>query len=30
VWRTTRGIELTGPRAFGYDLDYLPIEEMPA
>lgn len=24
LWRTERGIELTGPRAFGYDLDYAP------
>lgn len=24
LWRTERGIELTGPRAFGYDLDYVP------
>lgn len=27
IWRTPRGIELAGPRAFGYDLDYVPIEE---
>ncbi len=26
VWRTERGIALTGPRAFGYDLDYQPVE----
>jgi DUF917 family protein len=24
LWRTERGVELTGPRAFGYDLDYAP------
>ncbi|MFC5828303.1 DUF917 domain-containing protein [Nonomuraea insulae] len=24
LWRTERGLELTGPRAFGYDLDYSP------
>jgi uncharacterized protein len=28
VWRTGRGLELTGPRAFGYDFDYLPVEEL--
>ena len=27
VWRTERGISITGPRAFGYDVDYLPVEE---
>ncbi|WP_346111515.1 DUF917 domain-containing protein [Nonomuraea maheshkhaliensis] len=26
LWRTERGLELTGPRAFGYDLDYVPFE----
>jgi uncharacterized protein len=26
VWRTERGLALTGPRAFGYDLDYQPVE----
>ncbi|ANY09304.1 DUF917 domain-containing protein [Pseudonocardia sp. HH130630-07] len=26
LWRTARGIELTGPRAFGYDLDYVPFD----
>jgi DUF917 family protein len=28
VWRTAEGIALTGPRAFGYDFDYLPVEEL--
>jgi DUF917 family protein len=28
VWRTERGIAITGPRAFGYDFDYLPVEEL--
>ena len=28
VWRTERGIAVTGPRAFGYDLDYRPVEEL--
>ena len=28
VWRTERGIVLTGPRAFGYDFDYVPVEEL--
>jgi len=25
-WRTPRGLELLSPRAFGFDLDYVPIE----
>ncbi len=28
--RTPRGIELFGPRHFGYDLDYVPVEELNA
>jgi uncharacterized protein len=28
VWRTERGIAITGPRAFGYDLDFHPVEEL--
>jgi uncharacterized protein len=28
VWRTPKGIDLTGPRAFGYDFDYTPVEEL--
>jgi uncharacterized protein len=28
VWRTERGIAITGPRAFGYDFDYEPVEEL--
>jgi uncharacterized protein len=28
VWRTEPGLALTGPRAFGYDFDYLPVEEL--
>jgi DUF917 family protein len=28
IWRTDRGIAATGPRAFGYDFDYLPVEEL--
>jgi uncharacterized protein len=28
VWRTAEGIALTGPRAFGYDFDYRPVEEL--
>src|SRR5580692_11591603 len=28
VWRTERGIEVAGPRTFGYDFDYLPVEEL--
>ncbi|MGH3839399.1 MAG: DUF917 family protein, partial [Pseudonocardiaceae bacterium] len=26
-WRTGQGLALVGPRAFGYDFDYIPIEE---
>lgn len=26
LWRTPRGIETAGPRAFGYEFDYVPIE----
>ncbi|MDI7247548.1 MAG: DUF917 domain-containing protein [Bacillota bacterium] len=26
-WRTPKGIETVGPRYFGYDIDYVPIEE---
>ncbi len=28
VWRTERGIAVAGPRAFGYDFDYRPVEEL--
>jgi DUF917 family protein len=28
VWRTDRGVAVTGPRAFGYDFDYVPVEEL--
>jgi DUF917 family protein len=28
VWRSPRGLALAGPRAFGYDFDYVPIEEL--
>ncbi|MEM7005037.1 MAG: DUF917 domain-containing protein [Pseudomonadota bacterium] len=27
-WRTEKGIELMGPRHFGFDFDYVPIEEL--
>lgn len=27
-WRTPKGIETVGPRYFGYDLDYVPVEEL--
>lgn len=26
-WRTSKGIETVGPRYFGYDVDYIPVEE---
>jgi DUF917 family protein len=28
VWRTERGIEVAGPRAFDYDFDFVPVEEL--
>ncbi|WP_093174318.1 DUF917 domain-containing protein [Sinosporangium album] len=28
LWRTPRGIATAGPRAFGYDLDYIPLEDI--
>lgn len=28
VWRTPAGIELAGPRWFGYDVDYVPLEQL--
>ncbi|MDY2737172.1 DUF917 domain-containing protein [Intestinibacter sp.] len=27
-WRTEKGIETVGPRYFGYDVDYIPVEEI--
>ena len=27
MWRTPEGLELVGPRYFGYDTDYIPLEE---
>lgn len=26
-WRTPKGLETVGPRYFGYDMDYVPVEE---
>jgi DUF917 family protein len=26
IWRTPKGIEIAGPRAFGYAVDYVPVE----
>jgi DUF917 family protein len=28
MWRTSRGLALAGPRAFGYEFDYTPIEQL--
>jgi uncharacterized protein len=28
VWRTERGLEVAGPRAFGYEFDFVPVEEI--
>ncbi len=30
IWRTERGLEVAGPRAFGYEFDYRPVEELHA
>jgi uncharacterized protein len=30
IWRTERGLALAGPRAFGYDLDYVSVETIHA
>ena len=27
LWRTEKGIELVGPRYFGLNTDYVPVEE---
>ncbi len=27
IWRTPRGLELAGPRYFGFKVDYVPVEE---
>lgn len=29
-WRTREGLALVGPRYFGYDVDYVPVEELAA
>ena len=29
-WRTQAGVELGGPRHFGYDFDYVPVESLQA
>ena len=26
-WRTPEGLELVGPRYFGYDIDWVPVEQ---
>lgn len=28
VWRSSAALDVVGPRAFGYDLDYVPVEEL--
>ncbi|NPA69657.1 MAG: DUF917 domain-containing protein [Crenarchaeota archaeon] len=28
IWRTEKGLELFGPRHFGLDIDYVPVEEL--
>ena len=27
-WRTAAGLDIAGPRAFGYDVDYVPVDEL--
>ena len=27
MWRTPKGIEVLGPRHFGFDLDFVPLEQ---
>lgn len=29
IWQTVEGLELVGPRVFGYDIDYQPISQFP-
>ena len=29
-WRSEKGVELMGPRHFGFDFDYIPIEQLQA
>ena len=28
IWRTAKGLELFGPRHFGFNIDYIPVEEL--
>jgi hypothetical protein len=28
IWRTDAGLALAGPRAFGYDIDYVSVEAL--
>jgi len=28
IWRSEFGLQMAGPRAFGYDFDYVPVEEL--
>jgi DUF917 family protein len=28
VWRTTKGLGFFGPRHFGFDFDYVPVERL--
>lgn len=30
VWRSAAGLALAGPRAFGYEVEYSPVEEGPS
>ena len=28
IWRTAAGLDASGPRAFGYEVDYVPVEQL--
>jgi len=28
IWRTPEGLKYFGPRHFGFDYDYIPVEEL--
>jgi DUF917 family protein len=30
IWRTSEGLDVVGPRAFGYDLDYRQVADLAA
>jgi DUF917 family protein len=28
LWRTVKGVEIFGPRHFGFDINYVPMEDL--